>query len=40
MDLRDYFFGSIFSLIRYQLLFGIGLGVLSSLVAIRRYLRV
>lgn len=40
MDLREYFTSHFFLLFFYQLLFGIGIGVLSSFIAIRRYLKV
>jgi cell division transport system permease protein len=40
VNLRVYFNENIISLFFYQLLFGIGLGILSSIVAIRRYLHV
>ena len=40
MDLREYFTSHFFLLYLYQLLFGIGIGVLSSFIAIRRYLKI
>lgn len=40
MNLQQYFFGGILTLFAYQLFFGVGLGVLSSSVAIRRYLKI
>lgn len=40
MDLREYFTSHFFLLVLYQLLFGIGIGVISSFIAIRRYLKV
>lgn len=40
MDLREYFTSHFFLLFLYQLLFGIGIGVISSFIAIRRYLKV
>ncbi len=40
MDLREYFTSHFFLLFFYQLLFGIGIGVVSSFIAIRRYLKV
>ena len=40
MDLREYFTSHFFLLVLYQMLFGIGIGVISSFIAIRRYLRV
>lgn len=40
MDLREYFTSHFFLLFFYQLLFGIGIGVISSFIAIRRYLKV
>lgn len=39
MDLVSYFNSSIFKILGYQLLFGIVIGVVSSLIAIRRYLK-
>ena len=39
LDLRAYFFEHFFSLVGYQLLFGIVIGVGSSFIAVRRYLR-
>ncbi|MEK7195735.1 MAG: FtsX-like permease family protein, partial [Patescibacteria group bacterium] len=39
MDLLSYFTSHFFQLFAYQLLFGIGIGIVSSLIAIRRYLR-
>ncbi len=40
LDLRVYFFNNLFSLVGYQLLFGIALGVVSSNLAIQKYLRI
>lgn len=40
MDLQAYFNANFISLFFYQLLFGVGLGILSSIVAVRRYLHV
>ncbi len=40
LDLRVYFFDHFFSLVGYQLLFGIALGVISSNFAIQKYLRI
>ena len=40
MDLQNYFYSHIFSLIGYQLLFGIGLGAISSIIAVRKYLKI
>ncbi|MDO8574249.1 MAG: permease-like cell division protein FtsX [bacterium] len=40
MDLREYFAAHFFLIFSYQLLFGIGIGVISSFIAIRRYLKV
>lgn len=40
MDLREYFTSHFFLLLLYQLLFGVGIGVISSFIAIRRYLKV
>ncbi len=40
MNLQSFFNDSMFSFLFYQLLFGVGLGILSSVFAVRRYLRV
>ncbi|MEK7555070.1 MAG: permease-like cell division protein FtsX [Patescibacteria group bacterium] len=40
MDLKNYFYSNLFNLFGYQLLFGIGLGVVSAAIAIRRYLKI
>lgn len=40
MNLWEYFTSHIFRLIGYQLLFGVGLGIISSSIAIRKYLRI
>lgn len=40
MDLAGYFTSHFFLLFLYQILFGVGIGVISSFIAIRRYLRV
>lgn len=40
MDLAGYFIHDLPLLFLYQLLFGIGIGVISSLIAIRKYLRI
>ncbi len=40
MDLWKYFTSSIFSTLFYQSLFGISLGVISSIIAVRKYLKV
>ncbi|PJC65475.1 MAG: hypothetical protein CO020_00475 [Candidatus Colwellbacteria bacterium CG_4_9_14_0_2_um_filter_50_12] len=40
LDLAAYFTGNIFSIFGYQLLFGMVIGVVSSFIAIRRYLKV
>lgn len=40
MDLMNYFASNIFTLFLYQLLFGVGIGIVSSLIAVRRYLKV
>ncbi len=40
MDLEGYFYRNLFQLFGYQLLFGIGLGIISAVVAIRRYLKI
>ncbi len=39
MDLAAYYTGNVWMLFLYQLLFGIGIGVASSFIAIRRYLK-
>ncbi len=39
MTLSSYFYGSIFSLLGYQIMFGIALGVVSSVIAVSRYLK-
>lgn len=38
-SLSGYFFAHILSLLLYQILFGVGLTIISSLIAVRRYLR-
>lgn len=38
-DLTGYFYANIFSLLGIQILFGAGIGILSGLIAIRRYLK-
>lgn len=40
MNLWEYFTSHIFRLIGYQLLFGMGLGIISSSIAIRKYLKI
>jgi cell division transport system permease protein len=40
LDLGGYFFSNLPSLLGYQLLFGVLLGIISAVVAIRRYLRI
>lgn len=40
MDLQAYFMSNFFTIYSFQLLFGIGIGVISSLIAIRRYLKI
>ena len=40
MDLLSYFTSNFFQFFAYQLLFGIGIGIVSSFIAIRRYLRI
>lgn len=40
MDLREYFTSHLLLIFLYQLLFGVGIGVISSFIAIRRYLKV
>lgn len=40
MNLWFYFISNLFMLFAYQLLFGIGLGVISSYIAVRKYLKI
>jgi cell division transport system permease protein len=40
LDLQTYFFGNIFKLFLYQILFGVFLSTISAVIAIRRYLKV
>lgn len=40
MNLWTYFTSNLIGILGYQLLFGVGLGVISSVIAIRKYLRV
>ncbi len=40
INLKTYFLDNVFTLFFYQLLFGIGIGVISSLIAIRKYIRI
>jgi len=40
MNLHDYFYSHIFILFMYQLLFGIVLGIVSGMIAVRRYLKI
>lgn len=40
MNLAAYYTGNFLTFFAYQLLFGIGIGVISSLIAIRRYLKI
>jgi len=39
MDLAEYYLDNLFVLLLYQLAFGIGIGIVSSFIAIRRYLK-
>lgn len=39
LDIFEYFYSHLFILLGYQLLFGIGIGMLSSFIAVRRYLK-
>lgn len=39
MDLAGYFTSNLFTLFLYQIAFGVGIGVISSFIAIRRYLK-
>ncbi|MDD5547646.1 MAG: permease-like cell division protein FtsX [Candidatus Pacebacteria bacterium] len=40
VEITSYFYSNLFVLFGYQLIFGIGLGAISSYIAVRRYLRV
>lgn len=40
IDLLKYFIGNVAGLFGHQLLFGVGIGVVSSLIAIRKYLKI
>jgi len=40
MNLKGYFSNHFFSLLGYQILFGVGLGIVSSMISIRRHLKV
>jgi len=40
MDLQNYFYANLLALGGYQLLFGVALGVISSAIAIRKYLKI
>lgn len=40
INLKAYFLDNVFVLFFYQLLFGIGIGIISSLIAIRKYLKI
>jgi len=40
MNLSEYFYGNFLSLLGYQALFGISLGIISSVIAVRRYLKI
>lgn len=40
MDLKNYFYTNLMTLFGYQLLFGVSLGVISSVIAIRKYLKI
>jgi len=40
MNLEAYFYENLLRLFLYQLLFGIGLGIISAIIAIRRYLKI
>lgn len=40
MDLQNYFFGNLFGLFGYLLLFGILIGIISGAIATRRYLKI
>lgn len=38
-SLAEYFYGNTFNLVLYQIILGVGLGVISSTIAVRRYLK-
>lgn len=38
-NLAEYFYGNTFTLVLYQVILGVGLGVISSTIAVRRYLK-
>lgn len=40
VNLLGYFYGNMFKLLSYQLLFGVALGAISSILAVRRYLKI
>ncbi len=40
MDLWPYFVSNLMGILGYQLLFGVGVGVISSIIAVRKYLRI
>lgn len=40
VNLSDYFYGNFHQFLAYQLIFGIGLGSVSSVIAVRRYLKI
>ncbi|MDI6734397.1 MAG: permease-like cell division protein FtsX [Patescibacteria group bacterium] len=40
INLRNYFHDNLFSILFYQLIFGVGLGIVSSIIAVRRYLHI
>jgi len=40
MNLWNYFTGHIITILGYQLIFGVGLGIISSIIAVRKYLKI
>jgi cell division transport system permease protein len=40
MNVNDYFYANLLSLFGYQLLFGVSLGIISSIIAVRKYLKI
>lgn len=39
-DIQQYFYGHLFILLLYQLIFGIAIGALSSIIAVRKYMKI
>jgi len=40
LNLKSYFYGNLFGLFGYLLIFGIGLGIVSATIAVRKYLKI